>query len=375
MTDTPPPRRRVRRSPVSCLGLLVLLLLFAFAVAEIGCRIDDWRTGRGEDFYLPQHEFSQGAYVAHPYLGLVPKPGWERTEGYQIHVNALGLRGPETTREKPEGTYRIVCIGGSTTWGTGAHKDEWTYPARLEDLLNHLVEAGRAPAGRRYEVLNGGVSGFNSADSLINLELRLAELKPDAVIDYDAVNDGRITQTRDFQPDYSNVRRPPPIIELPDFERFLLRHCHLYARLTRGTDPEQQLGQMADYVFVPDHDKKTVSSRLWINEYGLSVFGRNLREICAVSRALGAQPLLQTFAVREPDDPNPSGMGPWVVRANQLIRDLGQELDVPVIPTAESLTGQEKLFDDWVHFNDTGELAHARAVADFALTNGLLGLK
>ena len=373
-------RARPRRSVLGCLGAVVVLLLLILAAGEVAMRIDDWRAGRDADFFLPREDFSDSMYVPHPYLGIVQRPGWTSREprpgekGYRRHINELGLRGPETTREKPPGVYRIICIGGSTTFGTGATDDDKSYPARLEAILNHLAEAGRAPAGIRYEVLNGGVSGYNSVDSLINLELRLLELQPDAVIDYDAVNDGRFVQTRDFAPDYSNMRRPPPIKELSALDRFLLGHCRLYAHLVRGTNPEEQLGQVADWVFVPGFEQKTVSSHLWINEYGLTVFARNLRSICAVTRAAGAQPVLQTFAVRMADDPKYPEMGPFLERANQIILDVGAELDVPVLPTAEALTGQVNLYDDWMHFNDNGELAHARAVADAALKLGLFGL-
>jgi lysophospholipase L1-like esterase len=376
----PARRARPRRSALGCLGALVVLLLLVLAAGEVAMRIDDWRAGRDADFFLPHQDFSEAQYVPHPYLGVVQRPGWDKREPppgskrYQVHINALGLRGPETTREKPPGIYRIICIGGSTTFGTGATSDDKAYPARLQQALNHLADTGHAPEGLRYEVLNGGVSGYNSIDSLINLELRLLELQPDAVIDYDAANDARIIQTRDFEPDYSNYRRPPPIVELSALDRFLLGHCRLYAHLVRGTDPEQQLGAMADWVFVPDFEKKTVSSHLWINEYGLTVFARNLRSICAVTRSAGAQPVLQTFAVRMADDPKFPEMGPFLKRANQVIRDVGAELDVPVLPTAEALTGQAQLYDDWMHFNDNGEVEHARAVANAALEQGLFGL-
>jgi lysophospholipase L1-like esterase len=375
-------RARPRRSVLGCLGAVVVMVLLVVAAAEVALRIADWRAGRDADFFLPHQDMSQAQYEPHPYLGLVQRPGWDKREQpaeekgkhYQVHINALGLRGPETTREKPPGVYRIVCIGGSTTFGTGATSDDKSYPARLEALLNRLAETGHAAEGIRYEVLNAGVSGYNSIDSLINLELRLVELQPDAVIDYDAGNDGRIIQTRDFQPDYSHARRPPPIIELSALERFLLGHCHIYAHLVRGTDPEKQLGAVANWVFVPGWDQQAVSSLVWINEYGLSVFGRNLRQICAVARAAGAQPVLQTFASRLADDPTYPELGVFLARANQVIHDLGAELHVPVVPTAEMLTGKSDLYDDAMHFNDAGELAHARAIADFALKQGLFGL-
>jgi lysophospholipase L1-like esterase len=376
------PARRVRprRSVLGCLGALVVLLLVVFLATELAFRIDDWREGRDADFYLPSQDFSEAMYEPHPYLGVVLRPGYDRapdpeqTKGYQTHVNALGLRGPETTREKPPGTYRILCLGGSTTFGTGATGDAQTYPAQLQEILNRAAAAGHAPADRTYEVLNCGVSGYNTADSLIDLELRGLELQPDAVIVYHAANDARISQSRDFEPDFSNMRRPPPLREVSALDAFLLRNVRTYARLARGTDPEQQLGKMADWVFVPGYMEKFVSASVWVNDEGLAVFRRNLRNIVAVCRTAGVEVMLETFATADTTSPMQHSMGPFLIRANEEIVALGQEQDVPVCPTAAELSGKPQLFDDWIHLNDGGELAHARVVAEFAAANGLFGL-
>jgi lysophospholipase L1-like esterase len=371
----PARRTRPRRSALGCLGGLVVLLALGFAAAEAAFRIDDWREGRNADFYLPQQDFSKAMFVPHPYLGVVLRPGYDAPPPYRRHINALGMRGPETTREKPAGTYRILCIGGSTTFGTGATEDAYTYPARLQELLNREVEKGRVPAGRTFEVLNAGVSGYNTADSLIDLALRGVELQPDAVLVYHAANDERMIQSRGFKPDFSHVRRPPPIKELSGLDTFLLRHVRTYARLVRGTDPEEQLGAMAEWVFVPGFNGMMVPASVRLNEYGLTVFRRNLREIVAVARSAGAEVVFETFAYKERDAAEPTALTVYLDRANQEITSLGLELDVPVCPTAERLTGKQSLYDDLVHFNDTGELSHARVVAEFAIGAGLFGLR
>jgi lysophospholipase L1-like esterase len=353
----------------------VLLVLLASLAAELALRVSDALAGRDASFYLPSQDLSQGLYAPHPYLGVVMRSGDRRPGRYQMHVNAFGMRGPETTREKPEGTWRVLCIGSSTTLGTGATRDDRTYPARLQELLQRAVGLGRAPEGRRYEVLNGGVYGYNTAESLINLELRLLELHPDAVLVYDAANDGRVIQMHGFQPDFSHARRPPPILEISALERFLLGHVRTYARLARGTDPEQQIGTLANWLFVPGFEKLSIPAAQWINEYGLSVYRRNLRNICAVTRAAGAEPLLQTYAVRGSDTPQARDMAPFIERANETMHELGAELGVSVAPVAEELTGKAELYDDWIHFNDDGELRHAQVVAQFAMAHGLLGLR
>jgi lysophospholipase L1-like esterase len=85
---------------------------------------------------------------------------------------------------KPEGVFRILCLGGSTTYGVGADKSN-SYPAQLEDLL-HRVYAG---CGVRFEVLNLGVMGYHSWHTRIRFEAELAALQPDLVLVMDAIND------------------------------------------------------------------------------------------------------------------------------------------------------------------------------------------
>lgn len=69
-----------------------------------------------------------------------------------VTVNSLGFRGDERPAAKPKGTFRIVCLGSSNTYGALVNDSE-TYPAALERLLN-------ARGKRRYEVWNAGVSAY-----------------------------------------------------------------------------------------------------------------------------------------------------------------------------------------------------------------------
>ena len=77
-------------------------------------------------------------YVVEP----VPGPN-----SYATRINSLGMRGEEMTLEKPPGVYRILCLGGSMTYGTGTSESQHSYPAQLQTVLNSV-----APEGVRYEV-------------------------------------------------------------------------------------------------------------------------------------------------------------------------------------------------------------------------------
>jgi hypothetical protein len=68
---------------------------------------------------------------------------------YAETTNSRGFRGTAEFGRKREGTYRVIALGDSWTYGVVVNDHE-TYPAQLERLLN---EKGSGPRG---EVLNLG---------------------------------------------------------------------------------------------------------------------------------------------------------------------------------------------------------------------------
>jgi lysophospholipase L1-like esterase len=333
----------------------------------VGLRVVDHRAGRDADFYLPTPRGARHLYYPHPYMGFVLVPGAERSDGFTARTNSLGFRGPDRPAAKPEGTYRIFCLGGSTTYGTGVMGHEGTYPAQLERLLRE-----QAPDGVTYEVWNCGVSGYNTAESLINLQLRLFEFEPDAIVVYHAANDARPVQARGFRPDYAHLRRAWVSTHISSTERFLLRTSRIYAWLARGTDPERQLSALSQYLFVPGYRGRHVPSSVMVNEPGVQVYLRNLRHMVVLARANGVEPVLSTFAIC-PSKKRP-GMEDFdaTIRAmNEGVRALAAEEGVALVEVAERLDDREDMYTDWVHFNDAGSLEHARIIAEQALEQGL----
>ena len=98
-----------------------------------------------------------------------------------VKTNDLGFRDRLYDPEKPKGTYRILCLGDSSTFGHGVRFQE-TFAKRLEALLKPMTHP-------RFEVMNAGVSGYSS---LLGLEMFTRELllyKPDCVVIGFASND------------------------------------------------------------------------------------------------------------------------------------------------------------------------------------------
>jgi len=173
--------RWLARFIFATLWLIVLLL-----GAELAIRLDQWHSQLGSDYLraFPQAASAEETLWAIPYFEYKPSSHTEILLAgrvvYSVEINRHGLRGPDFELPKPEGEFRIVCIGGSTTF-EGVSND-LTYPATLERLLQKRLNTSR------IRVINAGISGLTTEGELQKLPFVLS-LQPDMVIHYNAVND------------------------------------------------------------------------------------------------------------------------------------------------------------------------------------------
>jgi len=96
--------------------------------------------------------------------------------------NSYGFRGEEFEKEKPDDTYRILAVGGSTTFGLGAPHCE-TWPAYLQQIINEKI------TGKKIEVINAGIEGAKTDDEYNLIKNKLTFFEPDLIIMYDGIND------------------------------------------------------------------------------------------------------------------------------------------------------------------------------------------
>lgn len=371
-TDSPAGRRtpllaRLLRALLLLVGGVALLGALTLVVLEFLVRHDDRSKGRTIEHYrLPgEKELREGLYVPHPYLGYALRPGYERAGNpnvrgvAQVHINSHGMRGPEMLVEKDPRTIRILCLGGSTTYCTGAMSDAAAWPAQLEQRLN-----GAGIPGVRFEVGNCGVSGWTSAESLINLALRLVELRPDFVLLYHIPNDARAIQTRGVVGDYTHLRQAWVADNPGEVDRWLSERFHLFGRWRQSRGgAEQALVSLQRYVFVPDFKSLHVRSDVEVVERGIDIYRRNLKHLIALARANGIEPLLQTFAdCPSIETPDGERYTETIRRQNEVIEALGADLGVHVVDMT-SLRDRPELFDDWMHYNERGCAEHGALLA------------
>jgi lysophospholipase L1-like esterase len=366
------------------IGLVVSALLVAWLLIEIVPRVVDLpgltRAELSPPFLVPNTERTK----AHPYIAYVPREGWRaRPEDYskrenyrQASHNSLGLRGPETTREKPPGTYRIVCIGGSSVYGHTESSDETTWPARLQEHLN----AAEPP--RRVEVINGGGSGYSTFEMLINLELRLLEFDPDLVVVYEAINDVRCAlYSKDDphpRPDNTHWRAVWPVYRPSPMEEVLERSYAYLIWRRYGTDYTRKRAELGFYAIV-DYDPGRLD--LYVEDFplpeqGFANFRRNLVSIVGVARAHGAQVLLSTQAMwfrHLEGSPSKDTQTAGLLRAREILRAVAAAEQVPLADTAAVLeaaaeeeflrNATQSLFAAEVHLTDAGSDLLARTLA------------
>ena len=115
--------------------------------------------------------------------------------------NSEGFRGPEFLKEKPDNTYRIFVLGGSTTFGDGNDDDE-TWPHYLQEIFDV------ADLSYNVEIVNAGISSAWSGSETKLIKEKILDYSPDMLMIYDGWNDVRMqlgeSQGRIAEPEMAN---------------------------------------------------------------------------------------------------------------------------------------------------------------------------
>ena len=117
-------------------------------------------------------------------------------DDFDPQYNSYGLRGPEFKIEKPDDVYRIIAVGGSTTYGNGV-EDEFTWPVLLQNSLNEIGST------KKIEVINGATAGITNIQQYMFIKNDYIDLEPDLFILYQGANDITCMMS-EFHNDYTN---------------------------------------------------------------------------------------------------------------------------------------------------------------------------
>jgi len=199
MTDNAPAIRPTKKNSLVVLTLFVGIL-FGLILCEIGLRIFVSRSSdQTQTPYLrfeKQRSDFERVFFRVPTYHKVKDPavGWEpipNTELGYTRINSGGFRGPEYSPSSAPGTVRIAFLGDSEAYGERLKEHE-TAGGALETQLSHM------DAKHKYEVLNFGVLGYNTAQEFERLKRRAMPYKPAIVVLLYSFNDTEIVTPLDF---------------------------------------------------------------------------------------------------------------------------------------------------------------------------------
>jgi lysophospholipase L1-like esterase len=141
------------------------------------------------DIYSPSHTEEERRSLERRFLPHLPD-SLKRNPKWEISTNSAGFRSAEFAKVKPPGTFRIVCLGDSWTFGSNVDQNE-AYPQQLMALLERNFPRAN------FEVLNLGVMGYSSYQGLRLLKRQALDLQPDLVLIGFAMNDSHVSGYRD----------------------------------------------------------------------------------------------------------------------------------------------------------------------------------
>ncbi len=351
------------------LCLVLISVFFTLVILEIATRI--WL-----DFIAPEDvslEYSLYSYLSpddqryarHHYLNYYPNPEYKR--GKTRH-NSLGYRNNEFPAKKPEGVFRIVILGGSTTYNIGIDDNDKTVTAQLERILRE--EYGY----KNVEVINAGVGGYNSWETLINLEFRVLDVDPDLIIEYEGTNDvhARFVDPASYKGDDSGRRKQwdPPSI-------FFLEHSALFRVILRKLGVTQQVG-IGNFItpktaYGPVSVAKHNPMEL-LKKNPPVYFRRNLNNMVAIAKANNVDILLLTWAYSPYLDDYAST--PYYQKGfdenNEVVKEVAARNGIPLFDFASVMPKDKKYWRDGRHVSERGAEKNAELLAEFLDKNGLI---
>lgn len=281
-----------------------------------------------------------------------------------LDINRYGFPGQDFSLEKSNDIYRIITMGGSTTYSGG-------YPEKLEALLNQNTKTNK------YEVINCAVPSWNTTQSLINYIIRGAYLEPDLIIIYHAINN---VNQRKFQWFYNL-----PEVDYEKYSGFLSRNSYLYHYLKYIYE---NLRMRIGILFWKQKMYESEITTERDNEQGdkdyLHTFNADIKHLILLAKENNSKVLLVTMPLNY--DPLASAennaaraglayenfefLYNRVSRINGSLRRVGENFQgVAVLDLAKTTFFKKPThFRDLCHFSEAGALAFANELSDFITT-------
>lgn len=350
------------------LAIIILNTILIFAIFEISARVALFHLvpeSKFLRFKLPDEWPRKSLKLTpHPYLSYSTTPGYINfNNGRKEFVhNSLGFRGDEITKIKKNGVFRIVALGGSTTYTSGTALNSNTYPSLLEKILIDKYHYSN------IEVINAGVPGYTSWESLVNFQFRVLDLNPDLIIVYHGTNDthARLVHPMVYQSDNTGSRKHWENPAIPFWEYSVL--ARFFARLRIDKPPSEN-----DFTGAITAHNPGPNPMETLRQNPPTYFKRNLSNIIAIAKHKNIKIMFATWA----SSPN---LGYAKLKhykkgfseAVEIVQQLGSKNAIPVFEFHKLMPTDSKYWTDGIHVNSKGSLIKAELFAKFIVQKRLI---
>ncbi|MEA3280166.1 MAG: hypothetical protein U9Q38_06170 [Thermodesulfobacteriota bacterium] len=233
----------------------VLVILLAFAFVEIVARLLYKRK-----FLVPFHPKVVGEYPYKEFVELKAPPlQFQFKKGFSskmININRFGLRGPEPAEQGSK--KRFFLAGESEIFGAKLLSDNHLWSTHLQQILTEK-------SSNKWEVLNGGIAGYNLTQYLEFWDKEIVKLKPEILLVRMGLNE--ISQAYSMGASWK-PGAPWPIKLILDMRRKtptwekLTNHSCTYNLMRNNPKESQDIFEPQDSGFQWDLCKKTVLENL-----------------------------------------------------------------------------------------------------------------
>lgn len=371
----------LRKTRVNSANLLLLVSsgLGTFLIFELGARF--WL------FHIADHDtFTKYALASDipscdriyldtdPYLPYTLNPSYRQGNLYH---NSRGFRSPEFEIPKPSGVFRIAIIGGSTVYETQVFDNSRNFPDQLQRILREQCGYGTV------EVLNAGVPGYTSWESLINFAFRVLDYEPDLLIVYHSTNDvhARLVKEDAYRGDNSGYRSrwKLPRVSIAEHSvilRLIKRKLGFGSQigLVRATTAPTSYSS-SDYQEYSKMDSSRISFfQDLLRKHPPIYFERNISNIVAMALEQGVNVMIASWAHTPLFDcyASTAHYQQGFREHNLILRKIAQDKSLPFFDFAAVMPTDTVYWSDGRHVNEKGAELKARLFAQFIVNEKLI---
>lgn len=314
---------------------------------------------------LKESSDSLKSILSHPYMLYVNNPNYHE-DGKKKH-NKHGYRNKNFEIKENRGLYRILALGGSTTYGFGNKDTKKTWPAVLEKKMNIF--------DKKSLVINAGLNYATSAEILASYVFRHKYLNPNLIIYHGGGNDISPVFFPNYSSEYSHFRAHGKTPAYRRGDKFLLKFNFFRLIYSLRLNNISSVYQPQPYGF-DKLDAEEVKLRV-DNKNNYSGFTRNIESLIKYSKANGSKIIIVGFLIPSEEKivksrPGLAHLSKELILAtnnnNEILRDISQKHNILFIDF-EEYSFEDSLFIDNCHLNPIGEELKAEIIYQNIINN------